>query len=138
MTYNRLIMRYYLKAGVKTELKLPFANFSDISINNSIAMNKYKHSNSKYYSTHVKNINRSSNFTIKGVITDDLSVIDKIGDIPDTEYKTLQEYIDALNNLESKVNYTFNSNSGTLIIQSIYISSVGYTREFEITGIKLC
>jgi len=138
MTYNRLKIKNYIDGGVKKELKLPFASFSDVNITNGISINKFKHSSTSYKSTHIKNINKSSNFTITGKLIDDRSVNDMIADIPVIEYKTLQQYIDAVNNLESTVNYTFGANSGTLIIQSIYVSSVGISRDFEITGIKLC
>jgi len=137
MNYNRLIINYYMDNGVRKTLKLPFSKITSPNIINQVAISRYKKSTS-YYSSITKSLKRSYNVTISGVIMDDMSRMDElINIISPVEFKTLNQYIDALQNLEPIINYSFHPRSGTIAITKISIDSIGITRNFTIEGIHL-
>lgn len=137
MTYKRLIIRHYIKNGVKTELKLPFATITSPNLSHVINTSKYR-SGTEYKNNIIKQINRSYPITISGVIQDDRSSLDINGDLPVEDYKTLEQYIEAINSLEPIVNFSFYPRSGTILITGIDIDSYGIVRNYKIEGTCLC
>lgn len=139
MEYNRLKLRYYLDGTTKKELRLPFAYLTSPNISSTVNIGKYKDVNSKYYATFSKSINRSYNITISGIIADDAVMVHELQDmIAPADYKTLEQYITAIRNLESSVNFSFKPWGGTILITNIYIATIGIKREFKIDGVRLC
>lgn len=139
--YRRLKLFYFLnELGINEELKLPFCSvFNETNISNSSFVSKYEYQSGKYKSSILKQVNRRSPITIKGIICDDLLFKDHLPNMGlNYEYKTLDYYLYAINNLYPTVMYAFDGSTGVLNIESLSIDSIGVTRNFEITGHRSC
>ena len=138
-SYQRLRLRYYTDSnGINQELKLPFCETIDnTDFNNNITIKKFK-SGSLYSSTHIKRIERRSPMTLKGIIMDDIIGQSELSGINVSQYKTLQQYIDALMSLQSIINFTFDTIGGTMVIDEIIVDSEGEVRNYEIRGSRIC
>jgi len=137
MTYNRLALRHYTDGDVKKVLRLPFADISSPSISNTVDIKKFKKT-AVYYPVPIKSLSRRYNITITGVLKDDAVSYELDGLIPDTDYMTIEEYKLALENLDPVITYTFDTRTGSMLINSIFVESFGLTRKFRIEGTVLC
>lgn len=139
--YRRLKLFYFLnESGINEELKLPFCSvFNETGISNSSFISKYKYQTGKYKSSILKQINRRSSVTIKGIICNDSLLKDHLPNMGlNYEYKTLDYYLYAIGNLNPTIMYVFDGSTGVLNIESISVDSIGITRNFEITGYRTC
>jgi len=69
---------------------------------------------------------------------DDIIGQSELSGIDSNQYKTLQQYIDALMTLQPIINFTFDTIGGTMVIDEIIVDSEGETRNYEIRGYRIC
>lgn len=139
--FKRLRIRYFINEdGDQEELRLPFCSpINDVSIQHSTSISKCQYQTGKYKSSILKRINRRSPVTIKGMVTSDSEVKHLLeGVILEENFKTLNQYLYALKHLEPTVIYAFGGSVGTMNIETVQVDSYGKTRNFEITGYRVC